>query len=89
MDAFEVFGDLPGKKSEQANLVIYDGPNGEEKVMGKGKYGPALLIQSPRMTKIRNLWLDGQPPEFQMQRENDLDFSLWGFGPSPTDDKNN
>ena len=77
----EEFGDLPSKKSEQANLVIYDGPNGEEMVMGKGKYAPALLIQSPRMTKIRNLWLEGQPPEFQMQRENDLDFSLWGFGP--------
>jgi len=83
----EEFGDLPSKKSEQENLVIYDGPNGEEMVMGKGKYAPALLIQSPRMTKIRNLWLEGQPPEFQMQRENDLDFSLWGFGPAPEDDK--
>ncbi|MFM8654312.1 MAG: hypothetical protein ACKODZ_06240 [Verrucomicrobiota bacterium] len=83
----EEFGDLPSKKSEQTNLVIYDGPNGEEMVMGKGKYAPALLIQSPRMTKIRNLWLEGQPPEFQMQRENDLDFSLWGFGPAPEDDK--
>lgn len=83
----EEFGDLPSKKSEQANLVIYDGPNGEEMVMGKGKYAPALLIQSPRMTKIRNLWLEGQPPEFQMQRENDLDFSLWGFGPAPEADK--
>jgi len=81
----EEFGDLPSKKSEQENLVIYDGPNGEEMVMGKGKYAPALLIQSPRMTKIRNLWLEGQPPEFQMQRENDLDFSLWGFGPAPED----
>ena len=83
----EEFGDLPSKKSEQTNLVIYDGPNGEEMVMGKGKYAPALLIQSPRMTKIRNLWLEGQPPEFQMQRENDLDFSLWGFGPAPEDEK--
>jgi hypothetical protein len=81
----EEFGDLPSKKSEQENLVIYDGPNGEEMVMGKGKYAPALLIQSPRMTKIRNLWLEGQPPEFQLQRENDLDFSLWGFGPAPED----
>jgi len=83
----EEFGDLPSKKSEQTNLVIYDGPNGEEMVMGKGKYASALLIQSPRMTKIRNLWLEGQPPEFQMQRENDLDFSLWGFGPAPEDEK--
>jgi len=83
----EEFGDLPGQKTEQPNLVIFDGPNGEEMVMGKGKYAPALLIQSPRMTKIRNLWLEGQPPEFQMQRENDLDFSLWGFGPAPEDDK--
>ena len=83
----EEFGDLPSQKTEQPNLVIFDGPNGEEMVMGKGKYAPALLIQSPRMTKIRNLWLEGQPPEFQMQRENDLDFSLWGFGPSPEDDQ--
>ena len=83
----EEFGDLPSQKTEQPNLVIFDGPNGEEMVMGKGKYAPALLIQSPRMTKIRNLWLEGQPPEFQMQRENDLDFSLWGFGPAPEDDK--
>lgn len=81
----EEFGDLPSKKTEQENLVIFDGDNGEEMVMGKGKYAPALLIQSPRMTKIRNLWLEGQPPEFQMQRENDLDFSLWGFGPAPGD----
>ena len=85
----EEFGGLPSRKTEEENLVIFDGANGEEMVMGKGKYGPALLIQSPRMTKIRNLWLEGQPPEFQMRRENDLDFSLWGFGPSPTDDKNN
>ena len=83
----EEFGDLPSQKTEQPNLVIFDGPNGEEMVMGKGKYAPALLIQSPRMTKIRSLWLEGQPPEFQMQRENDLDFSLWGFGPAPEDDK--
>jgi hypothetical protein len=83
----EEFGDLPSQKTEQPNLVIFDGPNGEEMVMGKGIYAPALLIQSPRMTKIRNLWLEGQPPEFQMQRENDLDFSLWGFGPAPEDDK--
>jgi len=83
----EEFGDLPSQKTEQPNLLIFDGPNGEEMVMGKGKYAPALLIQSPRMTKIRNLWLEGQPPEFQMQRENDLDFSLWGFGPAPEDDK--
>ena len=83
----EEFGDLPSQKTEQPNLVIFDGPNGEEMVMGKGKYAPALLIQSPKMTKIRNLWLEGQPPEFQMQRENDLDFSLWGFGPAPEDDK--
>ena len=83
----EEFGDLPSQKTEQPNLVIFDGPSGEEMVMGKGKYAPALLIQSPRMTKIRNLWLEGQPPEFQMQRENDLDFSLWGFGPAPEDDK--
>lgn len=83
----EEFGDLATQKTEQENLVIFDGPNGEEMVMGKGKYGPALLIQSPRMTRIRNLWLEGQPPEFQMQRENDLDFSLWGFGPAPEDGK--
>ena len=83
----EEFGDLPCKKTEQDNFVIFDGASGEEMVMGKGKYAPALLIQSPRMTKIRNLWLEGQPPEFQMQRENDLDFSLWGFGPAPEDDK--
>jgi len=82
----EEFGDLPSQKTEQPNLVIFDGPNGEEMVMGKGKYAPALLIQSPRMTKLRNLWLEGQPPEFQMQRENDLDFSLWGFGPEPGDE---
>lgn len=82
----EEFGDLPNTKTAQENLVIFDGPGGEEMVMGKGKYAPALLIQSPRMTKIRNLWLEGQPPEFQMQRENDLDFSLWGFGPAPQDD---
>jgi len=83
----EEFGDLPSKKTEQENLVIFDGADGEEMVMGKGRLAPALLIQSPRMTKIRNLWLEGQPPEFQMQRENDLDFSLWGFGPAPEDDK--
>lgn len=82
----EEFGALPEKKTVQENLVIYDGPNGEEMVMGKGKYGAALLIQSPRMTKIRSLWLEGQPPEFQMQRENDLDFSLWGFGPASADE---
>lgn len=82
----EEFGDLPSQRGEQDNLVIFDGANGEEMVMGKGKYGPALLIQSPQMTKIRNLWLEGQPPEFQMRRENDLDFSLWGFGPEPGDD---
>ena len=80
------FGDLPIKKTVQDNFTIFDGANGEEMVMGKGKYAPALLIQSPRMTRIRNLWLEGQPPEFQMQRENDLDFSLWGFGPGPADD---
>ena len=83
----EEFGDLANRKTEQKNLVIFDGANGEEMVMGKGKFAPALLIQSPRMTKIRNLWLEGQPPEFQMQRENDLEFSLWGFGPAPEDDK--
>ncbi|MEY5062488.1 MAG: hypothetical protein RLZZ112_452 [Verrucomicrobiota bacterium] len=83
----EEFGDLPSQRAEQENLVIFDGANGEEMVMGKGKYGPALLIQSPQMTKIRNLWLEGQPPEFQMRRENDLDFSLWGFGPAPEDDQ--
>ena len=83
----EEFGDLPSRMAEEENLVIFDGANGEEMVMGKGKYGPALLIQSPKMTKIRNLWLEGQPPEFQMRRENDLDFSLWGFGPAPEDDK--
>ena len=82
----EQFGDLPNKKTEEQNLFIFLGPNGEEMLMGKGKYSPALLIQSPRMTKIRNLWMEGQPPEFQTRRENDLDFSLWGFGPAPTDD---
>lgn len=81
----EEFGDLSSLRTEQENLVIFDGANGEEMVMGKGKYAQALLIQSPKMTKIRNLWLEGQPPEFQMQRENDLDFSLWGFGPAPQD----
>lgn len=81
------FGGLPSKKLEQENFLIFDGANGEEMVMGRGKYAPALLIQSPRMTKIRNLWLEGQPPEFQMQRENDLDFSLWGFGPAPEEAK--
>lgn len=80
------FGDLPSKQTAQDNFLIFDGPNGEEMVMGKGKYAPALLIQSPRMTRIRNLWMEGQPPEFQMQRENDLDFSLWGFGPAPEDE---
>ena len=81
----EEFGDLPSRKTEQENVLIFDGANGEEMVMGKGKYAPALLIQSPRMTKIRNLWVEGQPPEFQMRRENDLDFSLWGFGPAAED----
>jgi hypothetical protein len=82
----EQFGDLSNKKAEEENLLIFDGPNGEEMLMGKGKYSPALLIQSPRMTKIRNLWMQGQPAEFQTRRENDLDFSLWGFGPAPLDD---
>ena len=81
----EEFGSLPSQKTEEENLIVFDGANGEEMVMGKGKYGPALLIQSPKMTKIRNLWLEGQPPEFQMRRENDLDFSLWGFGPAAGD----
>ena len=82
----EQFGELSNKKTEEQNLVIFAGANGEEMLMGKGKYAPALLIQSPRMTKIRNLWMEGQPAEFQTRRENDLDFSLWGFGPSPSDD---
>ena len=82
----EQFGDLPNKKTEEENLLIFLGPNGEEMLIGKGKYSPALLIQSPRMTKIRNLWMEGQPPEFQARRENDLDFSLWGFGLAPSDD---
>ena len=82
----EQFGDLSNRKMEEENLLIFQGPNGEEMLMGKGKYAPALLIQSPRMTKIRNLWMEGQPPDFQTRRENDLDFSLWGFGPSPSDD---
>lgn len=82
----EEFGDLPNRKTEEENLLIFDGTNGEEMLMGKGKYAPALLIQSPRMTKIRNLWMEGQPTEFQMRRENDLDFSLWGFGPAPKDE---
>lgn len=77
----EEFGELPNQKKEEENFLLFDGANGEEMLMGKGKYAPALLIQSPRMTKIRNLWMEGQPPEFQMQRENDLDYSLWGFGP--------
>lgn len=81
----EEFGGLPNQKKEEENLWIFDGANGEEMLMGKGKYAPALLIQSPRMTKIRNLWMEGQPTEFQMRRENDLDFSLWGFGPAPED----
>ena len=81
----EEFGDLTWRRTEEENLVIFAGANGEEMVMGKGKYAPALLIQSPRMTKIRNLWMEGQPNEFQMRRENDLDFSLWGFGPAPED----
>ena len=80
------FGDLPNQKKEEQNFLLFDGANGEEMLMGKGKYAPALLIQSPRMTKIRNLWMEGQPAEFQMRRENDLDFSLWGFGPAPGDD---
>jgi hypothetical protein len=82
----EQFGELSNKKKEEQNLVIFDGANGEEMLMGKGKYAPALLIQSPRMTKIRNLWMEGQPAEFETRRENDLDFSLWGFGPAPADD---
>jgi len=82
----EQFGELSNKKTEEQNLVIFAGANGEEMLMGKGKYSPALLIQSPRMSKIRNLWMEGQPSEFQTRRENDLDFSLWGFGPSPSDD---
>jgi hypothetical protein len=82
----EEFGDLPNQKKEEKNFLIFDGPNGEEMLMGQGRYAPALLIQSPRMTKIRNLWMEGQPAEFQMQRENDLDFSLWGFGPDSGDD---
>ena len=82
----EQFGDISNKKTEKDNLLIFHGANGEEMLMGKGKYAPALLIQSPRMTKIRNLWVEGQPAEFQMRRENDLDFSLWGFGPAPGDD---
>jgi len=81
----EQFGDLPNKKTEEENLFIFAGANGEEMLMGKGKYAPALLIQSPRMTKIRKLWMEGQPAEFQTRRENDLDFSLWGFGPAPSD----
>jgi len=82
----EQFGDLSNKTSEEENLLIFDGPNGEEMLMGKGKYAPALLIQSPRMTKIRKLWMEGQPTEFQTRRVNDLDFSLWGFGPAPSED---
>ena len=82
----EQFGDLSNKKTEEDNLVIFLGGNGEEMLMGKGKYAPALLIQSPRMTKIRNLWVEGQPADFQTKRENDLDFSLWGFGPSSSED---
>jgi len=82
----EQFGDLPNKKTEEENLIIFQGANGEEMLMGKGKYSPALLIQSPRMTKIRNLWMEGQPADFQTRRENDLDFSLWGFGPSSSDE---
>jgi hypothetical protein len=82
----EQFGDLSTKKTEEENLLIFLGPNDEEMLMGKGKYAPALLIQSPRMTKIRNLWMEGQPADFQTKRENDLDFSLWGFGPAPSDD---
>jgi len=82
----EQFGDLPNKKTDEENLLIFQGVNGEEMLMGKGKYSPALLIQSPRMTKIRNLWMEGQPSDFQTRRENDLDFSLWGFGPSSSDE---
>jgi len=82
----EQFGDLSNRKTEEENLLIFLGSNGEEMLMGKGKYAPALLIQSPRMTKIRNLWMEGQPAEFETRRENDLDFSLWGFGPAPVDD---
>jgi len=83
----EQFGELSNKKTEEQNLIIFDGANGEEMLMGKGKYAPALLIQSPRMTKIRKLWMEGQPAEFQTRRENDLDFSLWGFGPAPSDNE--
>jgi hypothetical protein len=82
----EQFGDLPNKKTEEENLLIFQGANGEEMLVGKGKCSPALLIQSPRMTKIRNLWMEGQPADFQTKRENDLDFSLWGFGPSSSDE---
>ena len=82
----EQFGDLPNKKTEEENLLIFHGANGEEMLMGKGRYAPALLIQSPRMTKIRKLWMEGQPAEFETRRENDLDFSLWGFGPAPEED---
>ena len=82
----EQFGDLSNNKTEEENLLIFRGVNGEEMLVGKGKYAPALLIQSPRMTRIRNLWMEGQPTEFQTRRENDLDFSLWGFGPAPWDD---
>ncbi|NBR72138.1 MAG: hypothetical protein EBQ51_02765 [Verrucomicrobia bacterium] len=82
----EQFGDLPNKKTEDKNLLIFLGANGEEMLMGQGKYAQALLIQSSRMTKIRNLWMEGQPAEFQTRRENDLDFSLWGFGPAPGED---
>lgn len=85
----EEFGGLSFQKTEKDKFLIFDGANGEEMVMGKGKYAPALLIQSPRMTRIRNLWLEGQPPEFEMQRENDLDFSLWGFGPGPESESKN
>ena len=35
----EEFGDLPSRKTEQKNVLIFDGANGEEMVMGKGKYG--------------------------------------------------
>lgn len=82
----EEFGDLSNQKTEEENLLIFHGANGEEMLMGKGKYAPALLIQSPRMTRIRNLWVEGQPADFQTRRENDLDFSLWGFGPAPEND---
>lgn len=85
----EEFGDLANRKTDEKNFILFEGVGGEEMLMGKEKYAPALLVQSPRMTKIRNLWLESQPQEFRMQRENDLDFSLWGFGPGPGDESKN